>query len=113
MKFLCLNFIDMYNFHMNSVDMADQLRNCYRFNHWFRNRKWWWSIFLWCLGVAATNAFIMYDRIFDEEAGKKKEGMPRKLNHLEFLCELLFDLMGRHSDDAELGNDDAPVLRNT
>ena len=56
----------------------------------------------------------MYDRIYDEEAAKKKEGMPRKLNHLEFLCELIFDLMGWQSEDAELGNDDdAPVSSNT
>ena len=25
MKFLRFNFIDIYNFHINSVDMADQL----------------------------------------------------------------------------------------
>ena len=56
----------------------------------------------------------MYDRMYNEEAAKKKEGMPRKFNHLEFLCELIFDLMGWQSDDAELGNDDdAPVSSNT
>ena len=114
MKFLPLNFIDIYNFHMNSVDVADQLQNCYRFNHWFRNSKCWWSIFLWCLGVAAMNASLMYDRIYNEEAANKKEGMPRKLNHIEFLCELIFDLMGWQLDDAELGNDDdAHVSSNT
>ena len=60
------------------------------------------------------NAFIMYDRIYNEEAAKKKEGMPRKLNHLELLRELIFDLMGWQLDDAELVNDDdAPVLSNT
>ena len=37
MKYLRLNLIDIYNNHMNSVNLADQLRNCYRFNHWFRN----------------------------------------------------------------------------
>ena len=46
MKYLCLNLIDDYNIHMNSVDLADQLRNCYRFNHWFWNRKWWRALFL-------------------------------------------------------------------
>jgi hypothetical protein len=60
MSFLCLNLIDKYNNFMNSVDLADQLWNCYRFNHWLGNRKWWWSIFLW------TNAYKMYDRIYEE-----------------------------------------------
>ena len=41
MKYLRLNLIDVYNNEMNAVDLADQLRNCYRMNHWFRNRKWW------------------------------------------------------------------------
>jgi hypothetical protein len=114
MKYLRLNLIDIYNFHMNSVDMADQLRNHYRFNHWFRNRKWWWSIFLWAVGVAATNAFIVYDSIYDEERAKKLEGLPRKWSHLEFLSELIYDFMGWQSDDCELVEDnDLPVSSNT
>jgi hypothetical protein len=46
MEYLQLNLIYDYNNHMNIVDLADKLRNCYRFNHWMRNRKWWWAIFL-------------------------------------------------------------------
>jgi Transposase IS4 len=44
-KFLRLNINTDYNFKMNDVNQADQLRNCYRFDHWMRKRKWWWSIF--------------------------------------------------------------------
>jgi hypothetical protein len=59
MKFLRLNLIDMYNNNMNSVDLADQLRNHYHLKHWLRNRKWWWAIFLWAMGVAAMNVYII------------------------------------------------------
>jgi hypothetical protein len=95
--------------------MADQLRNCYRFNHWFWNRKWWWSIFLWAVGVAATNGYILYDRLYEEKRAKRQSGLPMKWNHLEFLCELIYDLMGWQSDGAQLDmdDDDVPVSNNT
>ena len=37
--FLRLNINNDYNTNMNSVDVADQLRNHYRFDHWMRKRK--------------------------------------------------------------------------
>lgn len=66
------------------------------------------------LCVAAINALNMYCVISDKEATKKKDGLPRKWNGLEFLCELIFDLMRWQSDDAEVGNnDDFPVSSNS
>ena len=36
-----LSLADLYNKNMNSVDLADQLRNNYRPDGlWLRNRKW-------------------------------------------------------------------------
>ena len=60
MKFLCLNINNSYNHGMGGVDIADQLRNYYRFDHWSRQRKWWWSIFFWALGVLLVNTYVSY-----------------------------------------------------
>jgi hypothetical protein len=100
MQYLRLNLINDYNNNMNSVDLADQLRNCYRMNHWMRNRKWWWAIMLWGIGTAATNGYIIYDRSYKEE--KKKGGiMPPKLSHLDFLVELSKDFIGLVDEEPE------------
>jgi hypothetical protein len=45
-KFLRLNVNDDYNKGMSDVDVSDQLRNYYRFDHWLRKTKWWWPILL-------------------------------------------------------------------
>jgi len=71
MGHLHLNFIDDYNNNMNGADIADQLRNQYRPDHWMRNRKWWWAIFIWAIGVAGVNAFKMYDSMYQEEKRKR------------------------------------------
>ena len=56
-----LNVIDFYNFNMGNVDIADQLRNVYRYDsQWHRNRKWWWSLWWWGYQVLLTNAYVLY-----------------------------------------------------
>ena len=54
----------------------------------------------------------MYECLYEDEKESHKS-MPRKWNHLEFLCELVFDFMGFQTDEAVLDDDDAPVSCNT
>ena len=68
LRFLRMNTIDNYNKTMGNVDIADQLRGSYRVDHWIRNRKWWWSLWFWSLGVMLTNAYIMKCKV-DMECG--------------------------------------------
>ena len=73
-----LSLADLYNKNMNSVDIADQLRNNYRPDGlWLRFRKWWWSVMLWCLGQAVTNGYLMYKRVCELEGVKP-------MTHLKF-----------------------------
>ena len=60
LKFLHLNINNDYNHDMGGVDIADQLGNYYRFDHWMRKHKWWWLIFFWALGVLLVNTYMAY-----------------------------------------------------
>jgi flagellar biosynthesis/type III secretory pathway M-ring protein FliF/YscJ len=79
-KLLRLNINTDYNFKMNDVDCADQRRNQYRFDHWMRQRKWWWSIFFWGIGVIVVNAYVCY-REYMKMMGKNKNEI---LTHYKF-----------------------------
>lgn len=59
---------------MGDVDIADQLRGSYQFDIWIKNRKWWWSLLFWGLGVILMNAYITY-KVFNEEEGVSKSGL--------------------------------------
>ena len=59
---------------MEDVDVAYQLRNNYRFDHWLRKRKWWWYIIFWDIGVILVNAYIVYRRV-NLEAGVSKSDL--------------------------------------
>ena len=99
MSYLRLNVIDDYNQHMNSTDISDQLRNTYRPDHWMRNRKWWWAILMWALGVARVNAYKIYCEMWEAEKLQKRQGLPPKWSHREFIQELVLDLMGHSTVD--------------
>jgi hypothetical protein len=71
MPFYRLNIIDFYNNNMGNVDLADQLRNTYRYDTtWHRNRKWWWSIWWWGFQLLLTNCYILYRKYHLSLKGK-------------------------------------------
>ncbi len=93
MKYLCLNAIEDYNHHMNSADIADQLRGSYRPDRWMRQRTWWWVFFSWGIGMAGVNAYKIYETIYDEDVAKKTPNLPPKWTHAQFLEELVYDFV--------------------
>ena len=60
--FYHLNIVNEYNYNMNNVDIADQLRGTYRWDKWMRKRKWWWSIYFWVCQMLLTNCYITYKK---------------------------------------------------
>ncbi|CAB9519576.1 unknown protein [Seminavis robusta] len=80
MGFLRLNINDDYNNDMGHVDVSDQLRNSYRFDHWLQQWKWWWSIWNWAFGVFLVNAFVVYNQVMEEANVPKKH----RLTHYAF-----------------------------
>jgi hypothetical protein len=57
-------------------------------------RKWWWVIWLWGLGVARTNAYKIYEVMYDEELKKHgRKNVPPRWTHACFIEELVSDLM--------------------
>jgi hypothetical protein len=92
-KYLCLNVIEDYNQHMNSTDVANQLRGNYWPDQWMRQRKWWWAFFIWGISVAGVNAYKTYEAIYDKEAVKGMPNLPPRWTHARFLEELVYDFV--------------------
>jgi len=93
--FYKINLIDEYNNKMNAVDVSDQLCNNYCMTHWLRQRKWWWSIFLWGMGVLLTNAYKCYTRVMDSENVPQSQ----RLTHYDFLLSIATAWIDRGEDD--------------
>ena len=59
-----LNLVDNYNYNMNMVDLADQLRDHYLIDRWMIKRKWWWEVFFWCYEMLLTNSYVLYCKYY-------------------------------------------------
>ncbi len=110
LTFLRMNTIDNYNKTMGYVDIADQLRGNYRCDHWLRNRKWWWSLFFWALGVMLTNAYVSYLKVNEEE------GVPKKqlLSHHDFqkaVALYWINPQQYHLDEQKQKREDQQIIR--
>ena len=70
LKFLHLSINNDYNYGMGGVDIADQLRHYYRFDHWMRKRKWWWLVFFWGIGVLLVNCYVSYKTYMEQKKQK-------------------------------------------
>ena len=78
--FYRLNLANMYNNKMGRVDVGDQLRSYYRFDHWMRKRKWWWSFWMWAMGMLLTNSYVLYKKYCEIHRLKLE------YTHYEFVC---------------------------
>ena len=100
-----LNLLDDYNKHMHQVDIADQMRLHYRADHkWLRLKKWWWSIFIWALGVVGVNAYLIYCKVCEKHWVTA--------NRLEFL-EILSDQLAHPSPAKSATTEKKPPKKRT
>jgi len=80
-------FIDDYNYHMGSVNIADQLRSYYSTQQ--RCRRNWLPLFYWLLDTSLVNAYRIQRTI------NSHSGSPRKLQseHFHFRSEVVDQLI--------------------
>ena len=104
LQFLRLKHIDEYNTNMGDVDLADQLRGAYRFDRWVRNRKWWWSLFFWQMGVSMTNAYVCYNKVCDCYGIERKH----RTSHFDFQKSIAENWIGKFSSKRNKPNDNNP-----
>ena len=75
---------------MGNVDLADQLRNHYRYDsNWHRNRKWWWAIWWWGFQVLLTNSFITYKKFLELHDRKNT------LSHYDYIKQIALAWVSR------------------
>jgi hypothetical protein len=83
-------FIDRYNHHMNSVDVANQLRATATV-HFSRNEKEFFPGMFWSIDMILTNCWKIYESLYGpflSSTQKRRSGAHREF--IEALVELLF-----------------------
>ena len=80
--FYRLSLADEYNNKMGNVDLGDQLCNYYRFDHFIRKIKSWWSFWMWAVEVCLTNSYVLYKTYC------KLHKIVLKYTHYEWVCQI-------------------------
>jgi hypothetical protein len=87
LKFLRTDMPDDYNHMLNHVDQADQLRGSCHVDKWTRNRKWWWSIWMWGIDTACKFLRVVpRNSPFDVEDKKAKAFNPLPVSKINSAC---------------------------
>ena len=60
---------------MGGADLDDNPSSYYRLDIGVRNRKWWWFILFWSVGVVLPNAYIIYIYIHNMHVTPKKHSL--------------------------------------
>ena len=81
-----MNYTKKHNNEMGGVGIADNIRNYYRIYIWVRNRKWWWYILFWDVGVIPTNEYIIYICIHNMHVTPRKDRLSRNNFIQAILC---------------------------
>ncbi len=83
-------FIDCYNHHMNSVDVANQLRATATV-HFSRNEKEFFPGMFWAIDMILTNCWKIYESLYGPFISPTEKRQPAAhRTFLEALVELLF-----------------------
>ena len=98
LRILRMNTIHEYNNTMGGVDIADQLRGTYHIDKGIRNRKWWWYILFWQIGVMITNVYVIYLHVNLENGILKKD----LLLHHDFRKSVALARINPREQDEEL-----------
>ena len=84
---------------MGEIDQIDQAISTYQ--SFFRNRKWYWPLFLYCLKVSLCNSWLLYC-IFEKDCP-----------FLEYLRATATSYLNLHQHDRRVFNTEETVFRNS
>ena len=82
--------IDVYNHHMNGIDLANQIRRSFTCQR-PHQLKWWRPIAFWLFDICANNSFLIWQR------NTNKLELKNRYGHQEFQDSLIRSLLGVES----------------
>ena len=103
----CPEMIHQYNKHMGGVDLCDMLLSLYRIQ--LGSKKWYTHIVYYCIGVAVTNAWVIYKRHCAQNGVVQRS---RILTLLEFQARIADSLLRQNKTVTRRGRprNDSPVM---